>query len=37
LTPHMGSATVDARNQMGFAALDNVAAVLAGLAAPNAL
>jgi len=31
LTPHMASATEDARNWMGFAALDNVAAVLAGL------
>ncbi|PKU23121.1 2-hydroxyacid dehydrogenase [Telmatospirillum siberiense] len=30
LAPHMGSATTDARNQMGFTALDNVAAVLAG-------
>jgi lactate dehydrogenase-like 2-hydroxyacid dehydrogenase len=30
LTPHMASATVDARNAMGFAALDNIAAVLAG-------
>jgi lactate dehydrogenase-like 2-hydroxyacid dehydrogenase len=30
LTPHMASATVEARNGMGFRALDNVAAVLAG-------
>jgi lactate dehydrogenase-like 2-hydroxyacid dehydrogenase len=30
LTPHMASATVDARNQMGFDALDNIAAVLSG-------
>ncbi len=30
LTPHMGSATVATRNQMGFDALDNIAAVLAG-------
>ena len=30
LTPHMASATVDARNAMGFTALDNIAAVLAG-------
>jgi lactate dehydrogenase-like 2-hydroxyacid dehydrogenase len=29
LTPHMGSATVATRNQMGFDALDNIAAVLA--------
>jgi len=26
----MASATVDARNQMGFDALDNIAAVLSG-------
>ena len=30
LTPHMASATVATRNQMGFDALDNIAAVLAG-------
>jgi lactate dehydrogenase-like 2-hydroxyacid dehydrogenase len=30
LTPHMASATVETRNAMGFRALDNVAAVLAG-------
>jgi len=30
LTPHMASATVETRNKMGFAALDNLAAVLAG-------
>ena len=30
LTPHVASATVDARNAMGFAALDNISAVLAG-------
>jgi lactate dehydrogenase-like 2-hydroxyacid dehydrogenase len=30
LTPHMGSATVATRNQMGFDALDNIAAVLSG-------
>jgi lactate dehydrogenase-like 2-hydroxyacid dehydrogenase len=30
LTPHMGSATVETRNAMGFRALDNVAAVLSG-------
>jgi hydroxypyruvate reductase len=28
LTPHMGSATVETRNAMGFRALDNIAAVL---------
>ena len=30
LTPHMGSATVETRNAMGFRALDNIAAVLGG-------
>lgn len=30
LTPHMGSATEETRNAMGFRALDNIAAVLAG-------
>ncbi|WP_031364733.1 2-hydroxyacid dehydrogenase [Caballeronia sordidicola] len=30
LTPHMASATIETRDQMGFAALDNVAAVLEG-------
>jgi lactate dehydrogenase-like 2-hydroxyacid dehydrogenase len=30
LTPHMGSATVETRNAMGFRALDNIQAVLAG-------
>ena len=30
LIPHMGSATVETRNAMGFRALDNIAAVLAG-------
>ncbi|HEY0418531.1 MAG TPA: D-glycerate dehydrogenase [Acetobacteraceae bacterium] len=30
LCPHMGSATVETRNAMGFRALDNIAAVLAG-------
>jgi lactate dehydrogenase-like 2-hydroxyacid dehydrogenase len=30
LTPHMGSATVETRNAMGYRALDNIAAVLAG-------
>ena len=32
LAPHMGSATVETRNAMGFRALDNIAAVLAGRA-----
>jgi lactate dehydrogenase-like 2-hydroxyacid dehydrogenase len=30
LCPHMGSATVETRNAMGYRALDNIAAVLAG-------
>ena len=30
LTPHMGSATLETRNAMGFRALDNIAAVTAG-------
>lgn len=30
LTPHMGSATVETRNAMGFRALDNIQAVLSG-------
>lgn len=30
LTPHMGSATVETRDAMGFRALDNIAAVLGG-------
>ena len=30
LTPHMGSATTETRNAMGFRALDNIEAVLAG-------
>ncbi len=30
LSPHMGSATVETRDAMGFRALDNIAAVLAG-------
>ncbi|MEK6298972.1 MAG: NAD(P)-dependent oxidoreductase, partial [Paraburkholderia tropica] len=35
LTPHMASATVETRDQMGFTALDNVAAVLDGASALN--
>lgn len=35
LTPHMASATVETRDQMGFTALDNVAAVLRGAEALN--
>lgn len=34
LLPHLGSATVEARNEMGFAALDNIDAVLAGREPP---
>lgn len=30
LLPHMGTSTLEARNEMGFAALDNIDAVLAG-------
>ncbi|HET8997470.1 MAG TPA: D-glycerate dehydrogenase [Acetobacteraceae bacterium] len=30
LSPHVGSATVETRNAMGFRALDNIAAVLSG-------
>jgi hydroxypyruvate reductase len=37
LTPHIGSATVETRNAMGFRALDNIAAVLAGRPAPDAV
>ena len=37
LLPHLGSATVETRNAMGFCCLDNLDAVFAGRAAPNAL
>jgi lactate dehydrogenase-like 2-hydroxyacid dehydrogenase len=37
LLPHMGSATVGARNAMGFRCLDNLDAVFADRAAPDAL
>jgi hydroxypyruvate reductase len=30
LSPHVGSASLETRNAMGFRALDNIAAVLAG-------
>jgi len=33
LTPHIGSATVETRNAMGFRALDNIAAVCSGTGA----
>ncbi|CAE6881540.1 Glyoxylate/hydroxypyruvate reductase B [Paraburkholderia domus] len=35
LTPHMASATIETRGQMGFTALDNVAAILDGRPALN--
>ncbi len=35
LTPHVASATVETRDAMGYKALDNVAAVLAGRPAPD--
>jgi lactate dehydrogenase-like 2-hydroxyacid dehydrogenase len=35
LTPHMGSATVDTRNAMGWRCLDNIAEVLDGGVAPD--
>lgn len=34
LLPHVGSATIEARNEMGFAALDNIDAVLNGKEPP---
>jgi lactate dehydrogenase-like 2-hydroxyacid dehydrogenase len=37
LSPHIGSASVETRNAMGFRALDNIAAVLAGRAAIDPL
>ncbi len=37
LTPHMGSATVDTRNQMGFRALDNLDAYFSGQEPPDRL
>jgi lactate dehydrogenase-like 2-hydroxyacid dehydrogenase len=37
LLPHLGSATVETRNAMGFRCLDNLDAVLAGRPAPDAL
>ncbi|PWC33286.1 D-glycerate dehydrogenase [Azospirillum sp. TSO35-2] len=35
LLPHLGSATVETRNAMGFRALDNIDAVMAGRTAPD--
>ena len=37
LLPHLGSATIETRDAMGFTALDNIDAVLAGRPAPNQL
>jgi lactate dehydrogenase-like 2-hydroxyacid dehydrogenase len=37
LLPHLGSATIETRNAMGFRCLDNLAAVLDGRPAPDAL
>jgi lactate dehydrogenase-like 2-hydroxyacid dehydrogenase len=37
LLPHIGSATVETRNAMGFRALDNLAAVMSGKPAPDAV
>ena len=37
LLPHIGSATLDTREAMGFRALDNLDAIFAGRAAPDAL
>lgn len=37
LLPHLGSATVETRNAMGFRCLDNLDAVFAGKRAPDAL
>ncbi|NJM33370.1 MAG: D-glycerate dehydrogenase [Rhodomicrobium sp.] len=34
LLPHLGSATMEARNEMGFAALDNIDAILSGREPP---
>ena len=37
LLPHLGSATIETRNAMGFRCLDNLDAVLAGRRAPDAV
>ncbi|MBN8908379.1 MAG: D-glycerate dehydrogenase, partial [Rhodospirillales bacterium] len=37
LSPHVGSSTRETRNAMGFRALDNIAAVLAGRAPTDPL
>ncbi len=37
LLPHMGTSAIEARDEMGFAALDNIDAALAGREPPSAL
>jgi glyoxylate reductase len=37
LLPHLGSATGETRDAMGFLALDGIDAVLAGRTPPNAI
>jgi lactate dehydrogenase-like 2-hydroxyacid dehydrogenase len=37
LLPHMGTSAIEARDEMGFAALDNIDAVLAGREGPSLL
>jgi lactate dehydrogenase-like 2-hydroxyacid dehydrogenase len=37
LLPHMGTSVIEARNEMGFAALDNIDAALAGRQLPSPL
>ena len=37
LLPHLGSATIEARNAMGFRCLDNLDAFFAGRPCPDAL
>ena len=37
LLPHVGSATVETRNAMGFSALDNLDAFFAGTTPPNCI
>jgi glyoxylate reductase len=37
LLPHLGSATVETRTQMGFMVIENILAVMRGISAPNAV
>jgi lactate dehydrogenase-like 2-hydroxyacid dehydrogenase len=37
LLPHLGSATIETRDAMGFLALDGIDAVLAGRTPPNSV